>query len=96
MNESTASQQKQKNVLWSVKYCVKAGAKLFLLTCKLSEGSKISSDHKRNILVQRMNDNIILDCQNKTHDSRVASAKHIKYIDNLIRLYNYYELILML
>ena len=34
-------------VLWPVKYCTKASANLLSLTCKLLQGRKISSDHKK-------------------------------------------------
>ena len=37
---------KRLHVLWPVKYNAKAGANLFLLTCKLFQGCKISSNKK--------------------------------------------------
>ena len=32
------------HTLWPMKFCPKAGVNLFLLTCKLSQGNKITSD----------------------------------------------------
>ena len=34
------------NTLWPVKFCPKIGSNLFSLTCKLSQGNKIASDHQ--------------------------------------------------
>ena len=54
--------------LWRMKFCPKAGANLFSLTCKLLQGKRIASDHCNNIVVNTLNGNVILDCQIKTHD----------------------------
>ena len=35
----------QVHTLWPVKFCFKAGANLFSLTCEFLQGNKISSDH---------------------------------------------------
>ena len=56
------------HILWPMKFCPKAGANLFCLTCKLLQGNMISSDHQNNIMVSSTSGNIILDCQIKTHD----------------------------
>ena len=42
------------HTLWPVKFCSKAGANLSSLTCKLSQGNRISSDHLNNIVVNTM------------------------------------------
>ena len=57
------------------KVCAKAGAKLYSLTCKLLQGSKINSDHKNNIVVHSPEDDIILDCHINTQDGCVARVK---------------------
>ena len=61
-----------------VKFCPKAGANLFSLTCELLQGKKISSDHQNNIVVSLTNGNIILDCQIKTHDGWVARVEFLQ------------------
>ena len=38
--------------LWPVKYFAEAGANCFLLTCKLSQGGKVSSNEKNNIVLE--------------------------------------------
>ena len=58
--------------LWPVKFCPTAGANLFSLTCKLSQGNKISSDQLNNIVINTPSGNIILDHRIKTHDGWVA------------------------
>ena len=55
-----------------MKFCPKAGANLFSLTCKLLKGKKIKSDHQINIMVKSSNGDIIFDCTSKTHDGWVA------------------------
>ena len=45
-----------------------------LLTCKLSQGSKIPSDHKNSIIIQTMNGNVILGCKIKTRNHWVAGV----------------------
>ena len=66
----------QVHTLWPVKFCPSAGANLFSLTCKLSQGNKISSD-KTNV-VSTPNGNIVLDCRIKTHDGCVAGVDFIQ------------------
>ena len=60
-----------------MKFCLKAGANLFSLTCKHLQGKKISSDHQNNIMVKSTDANIILDCQIKTHAGWVAGVKFL-------------------
>ena len=55
------------HTLWPMKFCPKAGAGLFSLTCKFLQGKKISSDHQNNIMVKSTDSNIILNCQIKTY-----------------------------
>ena len=50
---------------------------MFSITCKLSQGNKISSDHQNNIMVKSSKDDIILDQQIKTHDNQVAIVKFL-------------------
>ena len=52
-----------------MKYFTKAGANLYSLTCELSQGNKMTSDHYNNIMVQSSKGNIILYYCIKTHDS---------------------------
>ena len=52
---------KKLHILWLVKYCTNAGVSLFLVIYELLQGSKLSSDHKNNIIVQTTSDDIILD-----------------------------------
>ena len=65
------------HILWPVKFCPKAGAILFFLMCKLSQGNKISSDHQSNIVVSSTSGNIILDDWIKTCDGWVAKVKFL-------------------
>ena len=51
----------QVHTLWPVKFCASAGANLFLLTCELSRGNKISSDEAKNIVITTPNGNIVVD-----------------------------------
>ena len=60
MKVHQVNSNERSHVLWSTKYCTKAGAKCFLLTWKLSQGSKISTDCKNNIIVHSMSGNIIM------------------------------------
>ena len=50
------------HTIWPVKFCPKAGANLFSLTCKLLQENKIASVHQNNILVNTLTGNTILDC----------------------------------
>ena len=52
----------QVHTLWPVTFCPSAGANLFSLTCKLSQGNKISSNELNNIIINTPSGNIILDC----------------------------------
>ena len=65
------------HILWPIKFCPKAGANLFPLTCKRSQGSRISSTHPNNIVVKTLNGGIILDCQIKARNSWVAGVKFL-------------------
>ena len=49
------------HILWPLKYCAKAGANHFLLTCKLLQGGKLCSDEKNNVVMETIKNNIILD-----------------------------------
>ena len=51
---------KKLHILWPLIYCAKAGANLFLLTCKLLQGGKMSSDEKNNIVLKTVIENINL------------------------------------
>ena len=66
------------HVLWPMKYCTKACSNLFLLTYKILQGIKISSDHKNNIVVESAIGDIDLDWQIKTHDSWVAKVELLR------------------
>ena len=59
------------HILWP-RYFTKAGANLFLLSCKLWQGSKISNDNKSNIMRETTSGNIMLYPKIKTHDGWVA------------------------
>ena len=65
-------------VLWPIKYCAKAGANLYSLTCKLLQRNKIKNDPKDNIMVHSSECNIILDHCIKTHNSWVARAEFLQ------------------
>ena len=70
MMVSQINDNKKLHVLWPLKYCTKVGANLFLLTCKISQGSKILSNGKT-IITQFTSDDIVLDHLIKTHVSLV-------------------------
>ena len=63
---------KKMHMLWSVKKCSKCES--LLTNLQTLQESKISSDHKNNIMVQTTNDNVILDSQVKTHDGWLAKV----------------------
>ena len=65
------------HTLWPVKFCPKAGANLLSLTCELSQGNKLASDHQSNIMVNTPTGNIILDCFIKTCNGRVAGVNFL-------------------
>ena len=50
------------HTLWSVKFCLKAGANWFSLKFKLLKGNMIENDHQNDIMVESSNGNFILDC----------------------------------
>ena len=61
------------HVLWPMKFCPKALANLFSLTCKLLQRNRIPSDHGNDIVVN----NIILDYQIKTCNGWVTGVKFL-------------------
>ena len=75
----------EKNMLWSVKYCAKISANLFLLTCEKLQVGKISSDHENDIMVETTSGDIILDCQIKTCIGWIAGESSFEE-QNLRRL----------
>ena len=60
------------HMLWPVRYCAKAGVNCIFLTCKLSQGNRISSDNKNSIVVQKINGNNVLNFQIKTHNCCIS------------------------
>ena len=72
----------QTHTLWPVKFCPKAGANLFSLTCKLLQGNKIASDHENYIMVNTPTSDIILDCLVKTCNSWVAEVDFLHEFNN--------------
>ena len=63
------------HILWPMKHCSKVHANLFLLTCKLLLGRKISSDCKNKIVVKSISGNTILDQQIKMKNSLVVGIE---------------------
>ena len=61
-----------------VKDCAKTNANLCLLTCKLSQGSKILSDCKNNKVIWFTSGYIMLDCQIKTCNDWVAIVEFLQ------------------
>ena len=53
---------------------------LFLLTCELSRGNRISSDEANNIVITTPNGNIVLDRRIKTHDGWVAGVDFLRNV----------------
>ena len=66
--------EEQVHTLWSVKFCPLAGANLFSLTCKLSQGNNISSNETNNIVINTPSGDIVLDYQIKTCDIWVTEV----------------------
>ena len=64
------------HTLWPVKYCEGAIANLFSLTCKLSQGSKLCSEVKNDI-VDTVSSNFVLDHIIKNRDGLVDRVKFI-------------------
>ena len=62
------------HILWTMKFCPKAGANLFSLTCELLQRKTILSDHQNNIVVKFTD---VLDCQIKTHNGWVAGLQFL-------------------
>ena len=69
------NKNKKLHVLWTMKYFSKTSANLFLLTCKILQGSKIQKEHKNNIVVHFTSGNIILYCLIKSHNGWVAGVE---------------------
>ena len=72
----------QVHTLQPVKFCPKAGANLFSLTCELLQGNEISSYNQNNIMVNTPTGDIILDCQIKTCNSWVAGVDFLRDSNN--------------
>ena len=70
--------EEQVHTLWPVKFCPMAGANLFSLMCKLSQGNKISSDHFNNIVINTPSGNIVSDHQIKTRDGWVTRVNFLQ------------------
>ena len=49
------------HTLWPMKFFPKEGANMFSLTCNLSQGNKIPSDHQNNIMVKSSKGDTVLD-----------------------------------
>ena len=47
------------HTLWPEKFCPKAGANQFFLTCELLQGKKMSRNHQNNIVVKSIHGNIV-------------------------------------
>ena len=82
VKEGQVDGTEQVHTLWSVKFCPKAGANLFFLTCKLLQGIKITSDHWNNIVVNTPTGEIIIDCRIKTQNSFVAGVDFLHKANN--------------
>ena len=50
------------HMLWPMKFCPKAGANLFSVTCKFLQGKTTLIVHQNNIMIKSMDGNVILDC----------------------------------
>ena len=70
--------EEQVHTIWPVKFCPSTGANLLSLMCELSQGNKISSDKTKNIVVNTLGGDIVLDCQIKTHDGWVAGVDFLQ------------------
>ena len=70
----------QVHILWPVKFCLSAGANLFLLTCELFWENKIPSNEANNIVVTTPIGNIVLDCRIKIHDGWVAGVNFLRNV----------------
>ena len=69
----------QSQVVWTTVHEVlhQSWCEPFLLSCKVLQGSKISSNWKNNIVIHSTSGDIVLDCQNKTCDGWVAGVKFL-------------------
>ena len=56
------------HTLWSAKYCKKSRVNLFSLSCKVSQGSKMSSDSMKNMVFDTRDGWIVLDQRSKERD----------------------------
>ena len=65
-----------------MKFCLKAGANLFSLMCKLLQGKTISRGHQNNIMVNSMSGNIILNCQIKICHGLVTGVKILQEMND--------------
>ena len=54
--------QEQVHTLWPVKFCPSMSVSLFMFTCKLLQGNKMSSDDANNIVITTPIGSIVLDC----------------------------------
>ena len=61
-------------MLWPADYCEKARANLFSLTCKLSQGAKMSSNKTKNIELDISDGWMVLNGRIKTRDGWVAGV----------------------
>ena len=69
--------RKIKHTLWPVKYCEKARADLFSLTCKFSQVRKMSSDSMTNMVLDISDGWIVLDQRIKTRDRWIPGVDFI-------------------
>ena len=71
---------KFEHMLWPMKYC-QVGANLFQLTCKLLQGTILSSENKHKTLLDTVNGKIVLYQRIKTGDGCMAEVDlHCKKI----------------
>ena len=66
--------QEQVHTLCPLKFCPSTGVNLFSLTCKISQGNKISSDDANKIIVITPFGNIVPDHRIKTRDGWLAGV----------------------
>ena len=78
VSQSLANQRDWKiDTLWPTKFFPKVWTNLFCLTCEFLEGKTILSNHQNNIRVSSTEDDIILDCQIKTHGGWVTKIEFL-------------------
>ena len=61
---------------------LKAGTNLFSLMCKLLQLKKISSDQFKNIMINTLTDDIVMDCRIKTCNGWVAGVNFLQVSNN--------------